>query len=89
VLLEVLGKKESMRNHIRGAIHMPLMEVGHMAKERFDTETEIAVYCADTECKASPKAAEKLEDFGFKNVYDYEGGKKDWMEAGYETESGP
>ena len=29
---------------------------------------------------ASPKAAKKLEEEGFTNVYDYEGGTKDWFE---------
>jgi rhodanese-related sulfurtransferase len=88
VLIEVLGKKEFERNHIKGAINMPLMEIGHMAKERFNPETEIVVYCASAECKTSPKAAKKLENLGFQNVYDYEGGKKDWIEAGLETEKG-
>jgi rhodanese-related sulfurtransferase len=88
VLIEVLNRKEFMRTHIRGAINMPLMEIGHMAAERFDPDTEIVVYCADIECQASPKAAEKLEKLGFDRVYDYEGGKRDWLEAGYETESG-
>jgi rhodanese-related sulfurtransferase len=89
VLIEVLGRKEFERRHIKGAINLPLMEIGHMAKERFDPETEIVVYCADADCQASPKAAKKLENLGFRNVYDYEGGKKDWVEAGYETASGP
>lgn len=88
VLIEVLGTKEFMRKHIKGAINIPLREIGRTARERFDPEMEIVVYCADAECQASPRAAEKLENLGFKNVYDYEGGKKDWIEAGYETEGG-
>lgn len=34
----------------------------------------------------SPRAAWRLESFGFKEVYDYEGGKLDWMAAGLPTE---
>jgi rhodanese-related sulfurtransferase len=26
---------------------------------------------------------------GYENAYEYEGGKQDWIEAGYSTESGP
>jgi rhodanese-related sulfurtransferase len=26
---------------------------------------------------------------GYENAYEYEGGKQDWIEAGYPTESGP
>ena len=34
----------------------------------------------------SPRAAWRLESLGFQNVYDYEGGKLDWMAAGLPTE---
>jgi rhodanese-related sulfurtransferase len=88
VLIEVLGKKAYEKSHIKGAVNVPLKDIGHVAKERYDTETEIVVYCADMECQASPKAAQKLEGMGFHKVYDYVKGKKDWIEAGYEMESG-
>jgi rhodanese-related sulfurtransferase len=26
---------------------------------------------------------------GYENAYEYEGGKQDWIEAGYPTERGP
>jgi rhodanese-related sulfurtransferase len=26
---------------------------------------------------------------GYENAYEYEGGKQDWIEAGYPAESGP
>jgi hypothetical protein len=26
---------------------------------------------------------------GYENAYEFEGGKQDWIEAGYPTESGP
>jgi hypothetical protein len=26
---------------------------------------------------------------GYENAFEYEGGKQDWIEAGYPTESGP
>jgi rhodanese-related sulfurtransferase len=29
-----------------------------------------------------------LTAMGYENAYEYEGGKHDWMEAGYPTESG-
>jgi CBS domain-containing protein len=34
----------------------------------------------------SPRAAARLESLGFKEVYDYETGKSDWMAAGLPTE---
>jgi CBS domain-containing protein len=34
----------------------------------------------------SPRAAWRLETLGFREVYDYEGGKLDWMAAGLPTD---
>lgn len=81
-LIEVLDPEEYERSHIQGAINVPLSEIGRKLKGKFDTDQEIVVYCANRSCGASPKAAKKLDQLGFKNVYDYEGGKKDWKEAG-------
>jgi rhodanese-related sulfurtransferase len=88
VLIEVLEPDAFREKHIKGAINIPLGRIGREARDRFDPEEEIVVYCADKACTASPKAAEKLENLGFKNVYDYEGGKADWDRAGYPMESG-
>lgn len=81
-LIEVLDKEEYERNHIKGAINVPLSDIGKEIKGKFDLDQEIVVYCADSDCGASPKAAEKLDKLGFENVYDYDGGKKDWQETG-------
>ncbi len=88
VLIEVLGPGEYEERHIKGAINIPLEHIGHTVKERFDQDQEIVVYCASYSCQASPIAAQKLDKLEFQNVYDYEGGKKEWMEAGYPTEEG-
>lgn len=81
-LIEVLEEKEYNRSHIEGAINIPLADIGREIKGKFDLDRKIVVYCADSNCQASPRAAEKLDQLGFTNVYDYEGGKKDWREAG-------
>jgi rhodanese-related sulfurtransferase len=85
-LVEVLAEGEFERLHIKGAQNIPFGKVIEEAKRRFNKEEEIIVYCSDRECKASPKAAEKLETFGFSNVKEYPGGKKEWQEAGYPME---
>ncbi|MBS3765064.1 rhodanese-like domain-containing protein [Candidatus Bipolaricaulota bacterium] len=81
-LIEVLEEEEYEQGHIPGAINIPLEEIGREVKDKLETEQEIIVYCADEDCGASPAAAEKLDKLGFENVRDYEGGKKDWVEAG-------
>jgi len=46
----------------------------------------VVVYCANAECDASPKAAERLEEAGFTDVVDYQGGTQSWEEAGLAIE---
>ena len=73
--------------HIPGSKNLPVgtedfeKEVEEMAGGK---DKEVVVYCADQECDASPKAARKLEEAGFQNVSDYEGGTDDWKQAGLE-----
>jgi len=82
-LIEVLSEDQYKESHIKGAINIPLKNIVSEAKKKFDQDEEIVVYCSDEECTASPTAASKLEKSGFKNVFDFEGGKKEWREAGY------
>jgi len=88
VLVEVLAEKPYRRGHIPGAVNIPYRTIGGEARRRFDPEQEIVVYCADSSCRASGIAAEKLESMGFENVRHYEGGKKAWTDAGYPLEGG-
>lgn len=85
-LIEVLKEEEFNKSHITGAINIPLDRIGTEAKQKFNENDEIVVYCSDNECTASPTAAKKLESLGFNNVYHYEGGKKEWKEAGLSME---
>ena len=43
----------------------------------------IVTYCGGGDCKASAEAAEKLTSFGYTKVFAYEGGLKDWKQAGF------
>jgi rhodanese-related sulfurtransferase len=84
LLVNVLGKEAFDRDSIPGSKHVPVeqddfaQQVGRLAGTKDRT---IVVYCASKECDASPKAARKLEQAGFSNVYDFEGGMKEWNEA--------
>ena len=82
-LIEVLAPAQYDEGHIPGAINIPVNEIDESVKERFKPDADIVVYCASKECQASPKAAKRLEELGFTSVKDFEGGKKDWTEAGY------
>jgi len=81
-LIEVLSNESYEKEHIKGAVNIPLEEIGRKAKARFNKDEPIAVYCSNFDCGASPAAAKKLIEMGFENVYDYQGGKQDWKDAG-------
>lgn len=83
VLINVLPRDKFNRAHIRTSVNVPVDEpdfveiTGRIAGSK---ERKIVVYCANFDCDASPKAARLLENAGFTQVYDYEGGTKDWFE---------
>ena len=83
VLANVLSPDAFNKQHIRSSINVPhedpdFTEV--MEKVAGGKSRKIVVYCASFDCDASEKAARKLDEAGFRNVLDYEGGTKDWLE---------
>ncbi|NIM05362.1 MAG: rhodanese-like domain-containing protein [Armatimonadetes bacterium] len=90
VVVYVLSPESFMKARIKGSINIPLEDLKEQAPTVLpDKDKEIIVYCANFECTASPSAGKALEEMGYTNIVDYEGGIKDWIEAGYPTESGP
>jgi len=88
VLVDVLSPDSYRTNHLPGAINIPVYEIEREARKRLPKEAKIVVYCASFECQASPTAAAKLDELGYQNVVDFEGGLADWKEAGYPLETG-
>lgn len=83
VLINVLPADAFNQQHIRNSINMPLKTQyfdRRVAEVVGNKERKVVVYCASFDCDASPKAATELEAEGFTDVYDYEGGTKDWFE---------
>lgn len=52
-------------------------------------DEEIVVYCGGVQCPQSGQAAQKLVDLGFTRVSAFEGGLKEWKEAGLPLETLP
>ncbi|MEX0741222.1 MAG: rhodanese-like domain-containing protein [Phycisphaeraceae bacterium] len=81
MLINVLDEENFHEHHIPGSRNVPVNtpnfaeRVEQMAGDKHRT---IVVYCANTECSASPTAAKKLEHAGFTNVLDFEGGIEAW-----------
>lgn len=90
-LINVLDADQFDREHIPDSTNIPVGDkdfVQRVEEQVGDKSETVVVYCASTECDASPKAARKLEEAGFTDVYDYEGGMKAWKEAGNSVAAG-
>ena len=79
-LVNVLDATQFERKHIPRSINIPVDELDQF-EERFAKEKDIIVYCASSDCDASPRAAKALSERGFTKVFDYEGGVADWEEG--------
>ena len=87
-IVDVLSAEKFNDYHLPGAVNVPL---GEQFDEQIqevvpDKSTPVLVYCYDSDCDASPKAARRLDKLGYETVYDYEAGKVDWKEAGLPVE---
>ena len=77
---------ESYENiHIKGSISIPRSELETGRWKELNPSKEVVVHCSSNACSASKKASEFLEVKGFK-VKAYEGGLKEWAEAGLPME---
>lgn len=86
-LVETLQPREFEKGHLPGAICIPFTRIGGEARKRFGPDDPIVLYCHDEDCKASTRAAEKLESLGFTRVYEYPPGKRGWQADGLPLES--
>ena len=88
-VIEVLPREYFEKFHLPGARNVPLNDAFPRRIQELvpDKSQPVLVYCLDEECDASPKAAGKLEELGYQDVYVYEAGKMDWREAGLPVES--
>jgi rhodanese-related sulfurtransferase len=79
-LVEVLPVEDFRREHLPGAISIPLPELtAERAAATLDHDRPVIVYCYDTQCDLSARGAARLEAFGFGDVYDYTGSKAAWL----------
>jgi len=89
-LVDTLPTAAFERRHLPGAIHIVSDDIETEAPRRLpDRERPVVVYCASTGCKRSAKAAARLERMGYRQVFEYVEGRRDWEEAGLPIESGP
>jgi rhodanese-related sulfurtransferase len=80
-LVDVLPAETYAREHLPGAVNIPLAEIG-TAADRLDRSCATIVYCFDYQCDLSPRAAARLAQLGFSEVYDYTAGRVAWLAEG-------
>jgi rhodanese-related sulfurtransferase len=89
VLVEALPAKYFNEAHLPGALQINHDEVAAKAPKLLpDKGAKIVVYCANTACQNSTKAARALQDLGYTDVHEYVEGKADWQAAGLPTANG-
>jgi rhodanese-related sulfurtransferase len=80
-LVEVLPRGDYDWAHLPGARHLPLEEIDGRAPRLLDRGRPVVAYCNNFEWDLSPRAAWRLERFGFRAL-DYAAGKMDWLSFG-------
>jgi rhodanese-related sulfurtransferase len=78
----VLQRPEYDWAHLPDAVHLPLKELTADRAAVLDRALPVVVYCNNTECDLSPRAAARLRRLGLGRVYDYVVGKMDWLSHG-------
>lgn len=84
-LINTLSAEDFGKTKIPDSTNVPLESgdfVSRVEAAAGGKDQPVVVYCASEECQSSTKAAKKLEEAGFTEVYDFEGGAKAWREAG-------
>lgn len=82
--IDVLPPEHFATRHIAGSDNVPLGSHDFPDKVEQLTgnrERTVVVYCAGPSCDASAIAARRLEEAGFRDVADFEGGIEAWDAA--------
>jgi len=85
-LIDVLPRASFAKRQLPGAVNVSQYDdsfLERIATLVGDKDATIVVYCVSKSCNASMKAAQKLVEAGYANVFDFEGGVKEWEAAGY------
>lgn len=89
VLVDALSPIAFAGSHLPGAINMPPERVDEQAERRIpDLDTDVVVYCSSATCDSSVAVANRLIELGYRNVFHYTEGKRDWADAGLPLEGG-
>lgn len=88
VLINTLPRAAHEAKHIPGSVNVPVDDIDRVEALVPNKDEPIVVYCANADCEASPKAAQKLQEMGYTNVRDFEDGYAGWRQAGRQLVGG-
>ena len=83
VLVNALSEDAFRAKRIPGSINLTEDNLECAENVLPDKDQDVVVYCANSDCDASTKLAEKLTERGYSNVWDYEEGIAGWRNAGH------
>jgi len=80
-----LSQIEYNNLHIEDSVNIPLSRLASELPK--DKQHTLVFYCLGVKCTASPKAADKAVELGYRNVYAFIEGLPAWVRAGYPTKT--
>ncbi len=84
-VIEALPESYFEQGHLPTAINIPMDKIDHLLEQyHIDKSDRLVIYCASEACQNSSKMANIIRSRGYKHVYEYSGGKADWVDAGFE-----
>lgn len=83
VLLDVRGKGGFDAGHIKGAIHLPHVDLTETNLAEYPADTLFVVYCAGPHCNGADKAAIRLSQLA-RPVKKMIGGIEGWKDEGFD-----
>ncbi|GAC1325747.1 MAG: hypothetical protein NVSMB25_24540 [Thermoleophilaceae bacterium] len=87
VVIDARPPESFAAGHIPGAVSGKSDDIIELApKLAPDRQASVVTYCGSLTCRRSLRAAERLEQLGYTNVLEYEGGLADWRDRGLPTE---
>lgn len=84
-LIDVTPEDEHARGRIPRSMNIPARSedfAQRVAGSLPDRDLPVVVYCSGPKCNASSRAARRLAEAGFGQVYDYPGGFEEWRKTG-------
>jgi len=82
VIIDSRKKTEYTKGHIEGAVNLlnTSMDPGYMESLCPDKTRSIVFYCNGVRCLRSSDAIQKAMEWGYKNVFWFRGGWKEWAD---------